>query len=191
MKSRHEELAHLLPDYLRGDLAPAQAGEVENHLGDCAECREECMFLSSLVRDDAPDPGDLFWKTLPQKVKAEAAAGRRKASPWRRLLFRPIPALAVSIVLLVAVYFVLAPREEYVAEIDPHFRPPLAAEVTIDEQLTDRDAVLIASSIAGEELALVQELRVDPSYQEDLATLGPEELAALQIILAQRITTGG
>ena len=102
MKSNHEEIAHLLPDYLRGELDTDGSAAMEHHLANCAECREECMFVSSLARDDAPDPGDLFWKTLPQRVKAETAGTRRKSFSWGQILFRPIPALAVSIVLLLS-----------------------------------------------------------------------------------------
>jgi len=59
MSDRHSDIAPLLDDFVDGDLSPADAGRVEEHLGVCAACREEVEGLRDLVADSRDLPREL------------------------------------------------------------------------------------------------------------------------------------
>jgi anti-sigma factor RsiW len=43
-----EEIGELLPDYLQGSLKAEQDNLVEQHIGECADCREEVLIWKKL-----------------------------------------------------------------------------------------------------------------------------------------------
>jgi anti-sigma factor RsiW len=49
MKMNCQEIEFLLPDYLQGALAPAQASEVEQHCEHCASCAQDIVIWKQLA----------------------------------------------------------------------------------------------------------------------------------------------
>jgi hypothetical protein len=82
------EIHQLLGAYLLGGLEPAQAGVFEQHLGSCADCREELDEVASLpaLLDALPVP-DAVALTA---AAAGAAQTRRAAAPEPLPVPRPL-----------------------------------------------------------------------------------------------------
>jgi hypothetical protein len=87
---RHSTARKNLVEHVRGELAAKQAAEVERHVSDCLECREECEILKEVFRampvasgsfSDRP-PAD-YWKTFARRVDARLADKGRKPAPIR------------------------------------------------------------------------------------------------------------
>lgn len=69
MKLHHREIKESLPDYVRGILTDERRGNIEEHLGSCEDCRSELTLLRELLEMEIPDPGELFWQSLPGQVR--------------------------------------------------------------------------------------------------------------------------
>ena len=61
----HDQASALLSDLVAGRLAPAEAGDVEAHLGRCDECRSVYRTLW-LVREEASATGDALFDAHPE-----------------------------------------------------------------------------------------------------------------------------
>jgi Putative zinc-finger len=107
-----EQIAELLPDYLRGSLASGQARVVEQHIEQCAECRDDVTIWKKLsllpAEQPSPEAGGRF-EALLEAYQAGRADGRAtfladpKRAPGRRALdwFRsPLAGLAWGLALL-------------------------------------------------------------------------------------------
>ena len=92
----------MLGPYVLGALEPDEAREVEAHLRDCADCREELALLEEMkvllgevppeaFLDGAPDDGDLV---LQRTLRAARAADRPADRAKRRWLL-PVAAAAL------------------------------------------------------------------------------------------------
>lgn len=68
----------LLPEYLKGLLAPEEMKRVAHHLEGCMECSSQMRVIRLLEDEVLPDPGQWFWTSLPGKVTARAEARRRR-----------------------------------------------------------------------------------------------------------------
>lgn len=75
--------------YLAGELSPERARAVEEHLADCAGCREEVETLREIqdalggippeaLLDGPPDDADLVLQRTLRQVRAEASRGRTR-----------------------------------------------------------------------------------------------------------------
>ena len=106
--TRHDELRTLLPDFVDGELSPADAEAVGVHAASCDECAAETDALHALRAaaqdlppEIAPD-GDL-WPGVAARLDAPAvgdpeSATTRSAPPWAR--FAWVAAAAVAALLL-------------------------------------------------------------------------------------------
>ena len=103
MSFSHDEIREMFPEYLSGSLSEDARNAIEVHLRDCSACRSELSMMSELVSIDAPDPGNLFWETLPQKVKGLAKEKKAHRFSVESLFFKFVPAAAVIAILLALV----------------------------------------------------------------------------------------
>ncbi|OGL16847.1 MAG: hypothetical protein A3K12_03840 [Candidatus Rokubacteria bacterium RIFCSPLOWO2_12_FULL_71_19] len=96
----HHADERLIP-YLRGELAPAEAREVQAHLAGCAACRDTLAELERLAADLArPAAPPIHWGAYRAELR-EKLAGRGRARPGvlRRWAWPPVPvALAAGLV---------------------------------------------------------------------------------------------
>jgi anti-sigma factor RsiW len=107
-----EQISELLPDYLQGNLSPAQQHNVEEHLEHCADCSEEVVIWKklSLLPLEQPSPASRArFEAMLQAYQAgrsnqTAAAFQNKtrASAWNLFhwLRLPLGAMAWSVALL-------------------------------------------------------------------------------------------
>jgi hypothetical protein len=86
-----------------GDLAGAQAAEVERHLGECSGCQEFWSglreSLAVLQSAHAVVPDAAHFTAVRSRVMAKLEP---KARPWRRLAWFSVAAAAMAALLLVA-----------------------------------------------------------------------------------------
>ena len=104
MKKRHLQGWEKADASLGADLDASAT----QHLDSCARCgeevREAAAVLATLNRDEAPDPGPVFWRGFARRVAREAreqGAGARRIWAWR-----PRLALAASLVVMLAIIVV-------------------------------------------------------------------------------------
>jgi len=87
----HAKVQALLPWYANGTLDPDETAEVEAHLADCAECRDELAAERAMALQIASLPVDAEsgWETLRARLE------QRPAPPLRLVrggfLARPVP----------------------------------------------------------------------------------------------------
>ncbi len=187
----HDDIRQMFPDLLDGRLAGPEADEVKEHAQQCAECRDELALLTGLRGIEVPDPGNIFWNTLPKKVLAAGvrpAARRRRIVSWWSFL-GPLPAAAAvaALVLLVSrpVEKTQQPYQEAL------FSDPLAVAMMDYSLLTDKDIPLIDAEIAPEELAGVSEDMVEEGYHRELVSLNYAEVELLDEALQDEQQKGG
>jgi anti-sigma factor RsiW len=166
----HQDLVRSIGPYLSGVLDAEARGEVREHLGDCAVCRDELVHLATVpgllaevgppLDDDLPPPAP----GLRDRLLAEVAA-RRWAERRRALL--PAAVLGGLLVLAVAGLAVTrgAPRGATAAEVA---EPAFVAMVPLDpardlggrvaaegREWGTEVALDVAAAPAGERLVLV------------------------------------
>ena len=81
----HAEAQRLLPWYANGTLEGEELTQVEAHLADCAECREDLATEQSLARQVRTLPSDVErgWAALKARIEGTAPESRRaSARPW-------------------------------------------------------------------------------------------------------------
>lgn len=189
MKSSHEEIRDLFPEYMGGSLPGRSREAVEAHLAECGECREMVALLSEVLAAEVPDPGELFWQTLPQKVGASVGKARTAPFSLRAFLFRPLP-VAATVVALSALIFI-AVRSGEMPVYDPLFGDPLATVIVDEADLAEREVYLVMEQMIGEELAGHPGEVSEYSYHTEFASLSAMEIESLYKALENEKKGGG
>jgi hypothetical protein len=162
------------------------------HLKDCGECKEEVALIDELTSFAVPDPGDLFWSTLPGKVTALSKERAKKKFSLDRL-FRPVPAAAL--VCLIAVLTVVFTYTYYEngAQVDPAFTDPLSVTSLDYSLLLDDDLIAISSSLTIDlnTMEIIEYRYYSDTYHEELASLSSEEVNRLFQALINQKNNGG
>ena len=90
----HEQLKDLL-GFSNEEMTPALRRELESHLTDCAECREDRLRLARLtgaLRRPEPPASEAFVQKVMARVRTKEAAPR-----WRRFLLpRLVPTVGLA-----------------------------------------------------------------------------------------------
>ncbi len=68
MRCKDRGIQGLLPAYQEQKLDRQEVLRVERHLDSCADCQMELSLIRMMAEDAVPDPGDLFWETMPDRV---------------------------------------------------------------------------------------------------------------------------
>ena len=106
-----EQIAGLLPDYLQGNLTAEQRNTVEEHVAQCAECRDDVGIWNKLALLPAEEPSLASRERFDVMLQAYrsgredrvAGAGLERSSFWDALrwLRSPVGAAAWSMALVV------------------------------------------------------------------------------------------
>ena len=108
----HAQSQRLLPWYVNGTLEGDELTQLEAHLEDCAECREDLEAEAAMARQirTLPSDADRAWTALKAKVEGRAAApghavgrklfGRRVSLGWAVVAQAACLALVIPIVAL-------------------------------------------------------------------------------------------
>lgn len=189
MSFSHDEIREMFPEYLGGSLSGEVRNAVEVHLRECPACRSELSMMSELMSIDAPDPGNLFWETLPQKVKGltkEKNAHRFSVKPF---LFKFVPVAAAIAVLLVVLLNDTEQNGFY--EVDVNSSDPFMATYQEYNGLTEEDIYPLTEKTAGDELYIEPDDFMEYSYHGEFAALSSEEMDSLYEALKTEQTRGG
>lgn len=189
MRSGHEEIMELLPEYLKGSLPGELGKEVQTHLEGCEECRNEVSFLREIVESEVPDPGDLFWRGLPRRVRL--TVGEKKNERFTlEFLVRRLPVGAAIAVALLLTFIYVYPFKNKESVQDPFFGDPLTASVSDYSDATEKDIPLIAEDITLDESYLPRENYMDLSYHKEFASLSSGEMESLYEVLREEHQPG-
>jgi predicted anti-sigma-YlaC factor YlaD len=111
-----EQIAGLLPDYLQGNLTAEQRNTVEEHVAQCAECRDDVAVWNKLALLPAEEPSLASRERFDVMLQAYrsgredrvGAAGRGRGSFWDafRWMRSPVGAAAWSMALVVLGVFI-------------------------------------------------------------------------------------
>lgn len=190
MRSGHEEIMEMLPEYLKGSLPGELGNEVQAHLEVCEECRNEVSFLREIVDSEVPDPGDLFWQSLPRRVRLTVEEKKKERFPLGFLVRRLPVAAAIAIVLLLTLIYIY-PNKDKASVQDPFFNDPLTASVSDYSDASEKDIPLIAEEITVDESYLPRENYMDLSYHKEFASLSSGEMESLYEVLKGEQQSGG
>jgi hypothetical protein len=82
----HTQTQHLLPWYVTGALDGKELAQLEQHLIECAECREDAEIEKALASQVRALPCDVErgWATLKARIDGAPRAAPRKASLFSR-----------------------------------------------------------------------------------------------------------
>lgn len=115
-KKRHDDIDRMLPWYANGTLDGADRKAVEDHLTQCAQCREEverCRGLARTMRevgDVAPEPHPVQLARLMRQIDSQASSAAPNSELWsglRRNLRSFFTSAPVSMRWALALQFVL------------------------------------------------------------------------------------
>lgn len=189
MNFNHDEIREMFPEYLRGSLYQDKRNTIEVHLKDCSACRSELSMMSELISINVPDPGNLFWTTLPQKMKESVKEKKSHRFLGKTLLFRFVPVTAALAVLLVFLFTVT--KRNGVYELDTYFNDPFTISYLEYSDLTERDIYLLTEQTAGGILYSDPEDIMEYSYYKEFASLSSEEMTSLYEALKTEQKLGG
>lgn len=134
------EAKKLIPLSTTGDLEPAEASALDEHLASCETCRallEACRAdhaLIASVREKGPrppEPGE-FWNGLKKKLEPELR--KRRA---HLLIHRVVRGITAAAVLLIAVTFLVNLNPEKPASLSPQVEK--SVESVREECYTEKD----------------------------------------------------
>jgi anti-sigma factor RsiW len=192
MSLDHEVIRTVLPDYMNNLLSNEMKKAVTEHLALCPECAAELRLLEELATVDVPDPGDLFWQTLPKRVVASI---ERPIPWWKSMmgrLLRPASFTWISACLCAIVLILMVVKYENLWEYkDNEAVVEQVERVDIPRQTVQEIAGYVASGgegvlplIENEETALLED-------QQTIAALSAEELDELIRALQESHDAGG
>ncbi|GBE00952.1 MAG TPA: zf-HC2 domain-containing protein [Nitrospirae bacterium] len=179
MRSDHNGIKEMLPEYLNGSLTEEFRCDIETHLKECRECRDELSLITEFIYINVPDPGELFWRTLPLKVRG--AVEREKAGRFSlKSLFRrlPLPVAAAAALLLILILSYVK-KEEQTPELALFFEDPFTAEVMDYSGITEKDIPLTIDRVTDNTMYLQPEDFEEYSYYREFASLSSKEMESL------------
>lgn len=176
MRFTHEDIKERLPEYVREGLIP---DEVKAHLKTCSECSQEVSLLQALNEISVPEPGGMFFETLPQKFRISL---KRKKS----IFFRLVPAFALIVLVVVAGYIYHMVK---IPQINKGFlfSDPFASQVYDLSILNADDIPSVAEVIEGDEIYLSDET----PFLREFASLSSGEIEELYESLKIEKENGG
>lgn len=188
MNFNHGEIREMFPEYLKGTLSEDLRKTIEVHIRECSSCRSELSMMSELVSLDAPDPGDLYWATLPQKVEGLVRERKDNHFPARSLFLKFVPAAAALAILLV---LLLTGAGRNLLYESGTYNDPSRVTYSDYDDLTQEDIYVLTDKTAGDTLYMEPEDILEYSYHGEFASLSSEEIDSLYEALKTEKTLGG
>ena len=176
-----EQIGELLPDYLQGSLNAEHAGVVEQHLMECADCRDEVAIWKKLAILPMEKPSEASRQRFEAMLhayqtgradKAESAFARgNRAAGWSLIhwLRSPLGAVAWSAALLVIGVF----AGNYFGASHPRSSDEIAAMHT---ELTNMRQLVVLSMLQQQSAS---ERLQGVSFSQREAQLDPQVVSAL------------
>ncbi len=175
----HDNIKEKLPEYIKEGIMPE---EIKAHLESCKECRDELSILQSLKETSVPDPGAMFFETLPQKIRMSLKPEKNKS-----IFARLVPAFA-SIALVIALGYIYQMTNKTPLDDWPLFSDPFASQVYDLDELSADNIPLIADSMEEDEAYLPSG---ETTFLGEIASLSEEEMELLYDNLETKDNKGG
>ncbi|GBE00543.1 hypothetical protein BMS3Abin07_02596 [bacterium BMS3Abin07] len=175
MKPGHDEIKEMLADYINDQTSRKMNELIKSHIVECKECMEELESLMDLKNLAIPDPGELFWKTLPQRVRARTEEESRRSFSLRTFLLRPVTATALAAVLAISLFIYFQGGNTLLP--DPSFTDPFNKAMPDYSQIPDKAVPSI--QITENEIDTNGEFTDNYSYNYDLFSMSSDELAVI------------
>jgi hypothetical protein len=189
MSFRHDEIREKFPEYLRGSLSGDMRDAIECHIRDCPACRSELSMMSELVSIDAPDPGNLYWATLPRKVEGLVSGRKENRFSVQSLFIKFVPAAAALAILLVLL--ISGTGRDGLYKLDSSINNPFTVTYRELSDLTPEDIYILAEKTAGDSLYMESENILEYSYHGEFASLSSGEMNSLNEALKTEQPRGG
>ena len=180
MKYTHDDIKDMMPDYLNGLVAESERNEFESHIQECTDCGKELSLIKELMRFEAPDPGELYWESLPARVSRLAVLEEKSIFRFKPF-FRPVPAFLTAMILAVAVISSVLINSGTDLETDPFFEEPFAYSILDINGISDDDIPAIIGEWPEESLMdddIIDD-HVSYSYNMEIAYLNRDEFESL------------
>jgi hypothetical protein len=177
MRFSHEEIIEKIPEYVKRGLIP---DDIRTHIDTCRECSQEFSLLTALNEVSVPEPGDMFFDALPQKIRA--AVKREK----KGFFFRLVPVFALFAVLVIGGYVYYMAKMP-VADDGFLLSDPFASHVHDLSGLKPGDIPSIDDTIVEFEMYLSG----GTPYIREFALLDSDELEDLYEALSLQKENGG
>ncbi|OGW31572.1 MAG: hypothetical protein A2X59_12130 [Nitrospirae bacterium GWC2_42_7] len=187
MSSVHDEIQELINIYLKGNESKEIKDKVESHLRECKECRDELAVISELRKVEVPDPGDLFWNTLPKKIRITAGEEKPGRFSFKKLFFSPLP--FASVVMILMLLILSQTRNKNINE--ETFNDPLSASNMDYSDLNEEDIPLFVNNLLLDENYSLHEDISGNSYHSEFASLDAKELESFNDALKNEGLHGG
>ena len=191
MTHPHDRIKEMLTDYVNGLVSEKARKDIEAHLKECSDCAGEVSFISELIKVEVPDPGELYWKTLPQKMRAISTQRDAKRFSFSSL-FRPAPAFATALLIAIVIIssFYINTKS---AGIDFLFEDPLAFQAIDINGISEEDmSAAIGETIKENTTGIFYTEDFSPhSYFMEFASLSSMEMEGIYEVLEGEQQTGG
>ena len=182
----HEEMKEMLADYHNGLIEGDTRHALEGHLQECSHCREELYLISELTYFKAPDPGELFWKTLPAKV-SRLAKQEEKGVFSLKHFFRPVPAFVSAMLLVIVAISSVYIISGMGTALDPFYEEPLSYSMLDYDGISENDLPAIIEEWPDDSMMeedIVEEYGTY-SYHMEIAYLDQDEFENLIEVLKE------
>ncbi len=191
-KHYHNEIKEKLPEYILGTLTEEEKAVIRRHIQNCSECKEELDLIEKLGNVEVPDPGEMYWDTLAQKVKVLSGEKRKMNLPIK-LFLRPVP--ATVLLCLITVFTGLFMYKYYFngKYADPAFTDPLSLSSVDYSMIQDEDLTEISErlTIYLDNIDIFENTYYGDSYHKELSSLSSEEVNRLLHALKNQHNNGG
>ena len=180
MKYTHDDIKDMMPDYLNGLITGPERNGLEAHIQECFDCAKELSFIKELMKFEAPDPGELYWASLPAKVSRLTNREEKKIFTLKPF-FRPVPAFLTVMLLAMAVISYVLINSGTDLELDPFFEEPLAYSILDINGILEEDIPAIIGELTDESLMdddIIDD-HVSYSYHMEMAYLNGDEFESL------------
>jgi hypothetical protein len=157
------EIQEMISAYVDSEASPEEVRRVEEHLGQCGECRTAEKRMRSLDVAVARAEGDVprgFREDLFARMEKEDLLTKRRSIFIFSLRWAVVPLAAAAVLAFYVLSFREAPR-------DPSFeamRPPQVA--VIQEELSPEDREIVANLEVFEDPALFNETEAEIEEME-------------------------
>ncbi len=205
MTCTNTHIKELLPAYREQGLDQSDQDRVRKHLEACGDCRAELSLLRMMAEEAVPDPGEMFWAEMPERVFR--AVQNQKTKKWHfdlswlaeRLILPRWAMAAVTVALVLAVSLFVgrslqkSPGGEALRRSEPVDEILVAdSGGTVSMNDLDGNQLETVSDWAGKELASIAEEagpvmanNADTDIYEELANLNTREAEHLSALLDQ------
>jgi anti-sigma factor RsiW len=166
------EIQEMIGAYVDSEVRPEEARRVEEHLGECGECRAAVKRMRALDVAVARAEGDVphgFREDLFARMEKEDLLPKRRSIFFFSLRWSVVPLAAAAVLALYVLSFREAPRGPSIDAVRP---PPVAV---VGEELSPEDREIVANLEVLEDFDLFNETESEIEEMEIFVPSGRKQ----------------